>query len=121
MTFRERHFERIRPGSIARVQFRGSETAFTAPVSSLRGLGERRNNPDLSAIERARADPTLTLYLDIPPADVANPEVAAAFCDVGRSAEVHITRPPNAVTGRLFSWFGRADATLAESAPARAD
>lgn len=93
VTFDERHFGRIGPGSVAEVRLKGSADSFTAPVSALRGVGNDDGTARLSAIERARTQPSLTLFLEIPGVDVARPGAASAFCDVGRSAEVRIRRP----------------------------
>ena len=105
VTFNEKHFERIRPGSIAHVRLKGSGATFSAPVEALRGLAQAGSDADLSAIERARADPALTLYLRLPAADPAEPAVATAFCDVGRSADVRIVRADRTLRGGLFSRF----------------
>ena len=46
-----------------------------------------------AAVERPIDATGLKVFIGLDPADVSDPEVAAAFCDVGRTAEVRIRDP----------------------------
>ena len=88
----ERHFERIRAGSPASVQLKGAAGWFTAEVEAVRGAGGRFDRPALAAVVPQDDNYELSVLVRLPAADVGQPEVAQAFCDVGRSADVRFGR-----------------------------
>ncbi len=92
--FNERAFEDIPPGTEARVQLRGSQKTFVARVTSRHAAG---SGAAQSAVDAAVLEPHenggVKVFLQLDPVDVADPETAAAFCDVGRTAEVQIRTP----------------------------
>ncbi len=94
VVFDERAFESLAPGTEATVRLRGSDRGFRAVVSSRHASG---GGSAVAAIDEAVAGRAVkdgvTVFLRLDPADVSDPEVAAAFCDVGRTAEVQIKDP----------------------------
>lgn len=102
VAFSERHFERIAPGTTAEVRLRGSRETIEARVTSLRGAAERPRGNEVPAIQRSEVLSEFTLFLDLAPVDPASGGRAAAFCDVGRSAEVRFDRPGSAAVGRFL-------------------
>lgn len=119
----ERHFERIRTGSPAWVRLKGADGWFTAEVEAVRGAGGRFDRPALAA-EVPREDTTqLSVIVRLPVAEVARPEVAHAFCDVGRTADVRFGRPETAILARLRRAFDAVTtraAALGGGSPGRA-
>lgn len=98
----ERHFERIRPGDPASVQLKGGAERFEARVEAIGGAGTWRRNAALAAAPRAEAGSgELHAVLRLRPADVSRPEVAATYCDVGRSAQVRFDRDALPAVDRL--------------------
>ena len=91
VVFAERSFEDIPPGTPASVQLRGSGNTFEARVVSRHAAG---GGSVLSAVDAAVLEPQedggVKVFLALDPSDVSDPDVAAAFCDVGRTAEVRI-------------------------------
>lgn len=90
----ERHFEQIRIGSPATVQLKGSSNWFTAEVEAVRGAGGRFDRPALAAMATRDDRDQLSVIVRLPVAEVSRPEVAHAFCDVGRTADVRFGRSP---------------------------
>lgn len=92
--FEERAFENLPTGTRATVRLRGSDQAFAAVVVSRHAAGR---GAALSAVDAAVLEPYETggvkVFLRMDPADVSDPDVAAAFCDVGRTAEVQVRHP----------------------------
>ena len=119
----ERHFERIRTGSPAWVRLKGADGWFTAEVEAVRGAGGRFDRPALAA-EVPREDTTqLSVIVRLPVAEVGRPEVAHAFCDVGRTADVRFGRPETAILARLrraFDAVATRAAALGGETPVRA-
>ncbi|MBT8416104.1 MAG: HlyD family secretion protein [Silicimonas sp.] len=117
--FDERAFENLPQGTAAEVRLRGSDRSFTARVVSRHAAGR---GAALSAVDAAVLDPYETggvkVFLGIDPADITDPGVAAAFCDVGRTAEVfirhrHFAGTFDPVLKRLGLWWSGQKATLA--------
>lgn len=88
----ERLFDQIRPGDPATVKLKGSSKEFTATVEAVRGSGASFARPLLAADPKKAEGDELSVIVGLAPADVADPRVAASFCDVGRSAEVRFDR-----------------------------
>ncbi|MEK6217224.1 MAG: HlyD family efflux transporter periplasmic adaptor subunit, partial [Boseongicola sp.] len=89
--FAERSFEDIPPGTPASVQLRGSANTFEARVVSRHAAGGGAVLPAVdAAVLEPQKDGGVKVFLALDPSDVSNPQVAAAFCDVGRTAEVRI-------------------------------
>ena len=119
VVFEERAFENLPPGTEATVRLRGAETAFRASVVSRHAAGRGAAQ---SAVDAAVLEPYETggvkVFLRLEPADISDPAVAAAFCDVGRTAEVQVRHPLFAegfapLTGRLSAYLPKARAVLA--------
>ena len=89
--FTEKAFENIPAGTEATVRLRGSGHAFSARVVSRHaaGGGVAHSAVD-AAIANVRDAGGVKVFLSMEPADVGDPAVAHAFCDVGRTAEVQI-------------------------------
>ena len=89
--FDERAFENLPPGTRASVRLRGAEHAFEATVVSRHAAGRGAAQ---SAVDAAVLEPYETggvkVFLRMDPADISDPAVATAFCDVGRTAEVRV-------------------------------
>ncbi len=110
----ERLFDAIRPGSTAWVQFRGSSEHFAAKVAAVRGSGAKFSNPQLAAETPVVAEGQLRVLVPLQPAQAGVTSASggdAAFCDVGRTAEVRFERD---YARRLFGMTG-AFAGLGES------
>lgn len=110
----ERAFERIPIGAEARVRLSGSSGWFPATIearhAAVGGIASVQN----AAVEDVSKGSGMTVFLRMEPADVSDPDVAAAFCDVGRRAEIRIPRSgPSFLTNPLASLktFFAADAT----------
>lgn len=117
--FDERAFENLPQGTEAEVRLRGSEQSFRASVVSRHAAGR---GATLSAVDAAVLEPYETggvkVFLRIDPADVRNPDVAAAFCDVGRTAEVFVRHQRFAglwgpVRERIGHWWSGQETALA--------
>ncbi|MXQ06566.1 hypothetical protein GQ651_01775 [Alphaproteobacteria bacterium GH1-50] len=99
--------EQVPPGTPARVRLRGAETSFLARVAFRRAVGG-----GTALTQELQDEPAnmrgggVRVYLTLPPADIAADGVAERFCDVGRTAEVQIDRPP--VLPRVAAWIERA-------------
>lgn len=104
--FEERAFENLPPGTPARVRLRGSQRSFEATVASRHAAarGAAQSAVDAALLEPHEAG-GVKVFLSLDPADTDDPEVAAAFCDVGRTAEVHVRH--ERVSGLFGSLFGR--------------
>lgn len=118
--FDERAFENLPQGTEAEVRLRGSDHAFRATVVSRHAAG--RGSSSLSAVDAAVLAPYETggvkVFLRIEPADIRDPGVASAFCDVGRTAEVFVRRKGFArfrdpLLKRLGTWWSGQEAALA--------
>lgn len=98
--FDERAFENLPPGTRASVRLRGAEHAFEATVVSRHAAGRGAAQ---SAVDAAVLEPYETggvkVFLRMDPADISDPAVATAFCDVGRTAEVRVRHQR---VGRVF-------------------
>lgn len=91
VTVPERHFESIRPGAAANVHLLGSADSFVAVVEAVRGAGAKPDHPTFAATPPDVPSGQLHVLIRLPPpADPA--AAAAAFCDVGRTAEVRFDR-----------------------------
>lgn len=94
VVFPERSFESLPPGTMAEVRLRGGRQTFAARVVSRHAAAR---GGTLSAVDAAVLSPYedggVKVFLALEPADVTDPAVAAAFCDVGRTAEVRIRDP----------------------------
>lgn len=117
--FEERAFENLPQGTRASVRLRGSDTAFEATVVSRHAAGRGAAQ---SAVDAAVLEPYETggvkVFLRMEPADIHDPDVAAAFCDVGRTAEVQVRHPRLAgvlapLRARISDWGPRGRAVLA--------
>lgn len=97
----ERLFERIRTGSPAWVRLKGADGWFTAEVEAVRGAGGRFDRPALAAVVPRDDESQLSVLVRLPVADVGRPEVAHAFCDVGRTADVRFDRAPTALAHQI--------------------
>lgn len=108
----ERHFDAIRPGSSAWVQLRGSPDHFEARVAAVRGSGGKFSNPQLAAEAPDIAEGQLRVLVALdPPAPApilaGGPDpVSAAFCDVGRTAEVRFDRGFATGATQVFAGLG---------------
>ena len=109
VVFTERSFEYIPPGTPARVQLRGSGDRFEARVVSRHAAG---GGAVLSAVDAAVLEPPedggVKVFLALDPSDTSDPNVAAAFCDVGRTAEVRIRNAD------IYGWIDPVRDFLAE-------
>lgn len=107
----ERHFESIAPGAPATVRLRGAARPFEARVTAVRGAGAKLAFPDLAAEPPLVPEGQLRVLIALEPVafDGATGEMAANFCDVGRTAEVRFDR---SLAGdlRLFGLEGLAGA-----------
>lgn len=113
----EAHFESIVPGSPATVRLKGSARAFEARVHAVRGSGAKPDHPDLSSEPPQVPPGQLRILVELAPPPLSGPEAAAtaaAFCDVGRTADVRFDR---SVAGDL-RLFGLALPWAATAAPA---
>ena len=91
----ERHFESIVPGTHAQVRLRGSTESFEATVDAVMGSGAKTDQAELSSRPPQVPAGQLRVFIQLAPADLsgrARAETAAAFCDVGRTAEVRFDR-----------------------------
>ena len=91
----ERHFETIAPGTRAQVRLRGSAERFEARVEAVKGAGAKSDHAELSSEQPFVPEGQLRVFVGLEPADLAGAGAegtAAAFCDVGRTAEVRFTR-----------------------------
>lgn len=90
----ERHFESIAPGAPATVRLRGGARPFEARVTAVRGAGAKLAFPDLAAEPPLVPEGQLRVLIALEPVvfDGAAGEMAASFCDVGRTAEVRFHR-----------------------------
>ena len=107
----EGSIEKVPPGTPARVWLRGADAPFTARVAFRRAVGggtalSQQPRDDMAALPRGG----VRVFLTLPPADVMADGVAERFCDVGRTAEVQIDRPP--LLPRLAVWVARARAVF---------
>ena len=119
VVFEERAFENLPPGTRAVVRLRGSDEAFEAMVVSRHAAGRGAAQ---SAVDAAVLEPYETggvkVFLRMSPANIRDPEVAAAFCDVGRTAEVQVRHPRLAgmldpLIGGIRDWVPRGRAAFA--------
>ena len=117
--FEERAFETLAPGTLATVRLRGSDHPFEAAVVSRHAAGRGAAQ---SAVDAAVLEPYETtgvkVFLRMAPADTRDPAVAAAFCDVGRTAEVQVRHPHFAglldpVWKAVSAWMPRGQALAA--------
>ncbi len=90
VVFAERSFEVIPPGTPARVQLRGSGETFQARVVSRHAAGGAVQSAVDAAVLEQHVDGGVKVFLALDAPDTSDPDVAAAFCDVGRTAEVRI-------------------------------
>lgn len=92
--FEERAFENLPAGTRATVRLRGSDHPLEARVVSRHAAGRGAAQ---SAVDAAVLEPYETggvkVFLRMEPTDISDPEVAAAFCDVGRTAAVQVRHP----------------------------
>jgi hypothetical protein len=107
---REGAFEAIGIGEVAEVHFKGAPRPVTARVAAGRGAGSQPARGELAAAPIEVADGMLSVLLDLPPADVTDAEVSARFCDVGRSAQVKLSRD---LPERLAGWSAEVRAVAA--------
>ena len=116
--FEERAFENLAPGTRASVRLRGSNQPFEATVVSRHAAGRGAAQ---SAVDAAVLEPYETsgvkVFLRMEPADIRDPAVAAAFCDVGRTAEVQVRHHRFAglldpVRERVSVWVPRGQALV---------
>lgn len=91
----ERHFESIAPGETAAIRLKGSQSWLEARIVSVIGSQSRIDRPAFGAAHPSLDDRQLSVFLALPAADPSNPDVARAFCDVGRTAEVRFERSRN--------------------------
>jgi len=94
VVFDERAFESLPTGSEASVMLRGADQTFSATVVSRHAAG---GGAAVSAVDAAVNEAEFAngvkVFLRLDPADLGDPDVAQAFCDVGRTAEVRIRDP----------------------------
>ncbi len=118
-------------GSTAWVRLKESKSAFLAEVETVRGAGAQTEIGRLAAEPARMSEKTLTVMLRLEPADVSDPETAARFCNVGRTAEVRFERNfRGGLVGRLawlqersevaFDAFWQAVSALRKEAPEKA-
>lgn len=89
--FEERAFENLPAGTEATVRLRGAGAPFSARIVSRHAAGGGSAVSAVDAAVLASEDSDgVKVFLAMEPADITDPEVAAAFCDVGRTAEVQI-------------------------------
>lgn len=109
----ESHFESIVPGALAQVRLRGGSETFQARVDAVRGSGAKPDHPDLSSEPPQVAEGQLRVYVSLDPVDLEGEGAAAsaaAFCDVGRTAEVRFDRSVAGdlkLFGSLLPWRPR--------------
>jgi multidrug resistance efflux pump len=108
----ERHFERIRPGDAASVRLKGGADSFEARVEAVGGAGVWRRTGRAAAPRPQTGAGELHAVLRLDPADATRPEVAATYCDVGRSAQVRFEREALPQVERLAETIARAAARL---------
>ena len=112
VVFDERAFENLPPGTPATVRLRGADEPFGAVVVSRHAAGRGAAQ---SAVDAALLEPYedggVKVFLKLAAADIRDPEVAAAFCDVGRTAEVRIRR--HDIAGTIAPLIERLVARLA--------
>ncbi|MGI9388836.1 MAG: HlyD family efflux transporter periplasmic adaptor subunit, partial [Boseongicola sp.] len=90
VVFAEHSFEDIPPGTRALVQIRGSSETFETLVVSRHAAGGGAHSAVDAAVLEPHKDGGVKVFLALDPSQVSDPAVAAAFCDVGRTAEVRI-------------------------------
>ncbi|MGI9393754.1 MAG: HlyD family efflux transporter periplasmic adaptor subunit [Boseongicola sp.] len=90
VVFAEHSFEDIPPGTSAYVQLRGSSDTFETRVVSRHAAGGGAHSAVDAAVLEPHKDGGVKVFLALNPSEVSDPAVAAAFCDVGRTAEVRI-------------------------------
>ncbi len=113
VVFDERAFEDLQAGSEAIVYLRGSDDPFNATVVSRHAAGGGAAIPAIdAAVGAAENTNGVKVFLRLDPADIGDPNVAQAFCDVGRTAEVRIRDPR--VTRLFDNIFARLTATARE-------
>ena len=109
VVFDEKAFENLPAGTEATVLLRGALNAFSATVVSRHAAG---GGTAVSAVDAAVATTRdkhgVTVFLRLDSADITDPSVAAAFCDVGRTAEVQIRDP------RFVGLFDQLQATWSQ-------
>lgn len=91
----ESHFETIVPGTPAYVRLRGSAEPFQARVEAVKGAGAKSDYAELSSEPPFVPEGQLRVFVGLDPADLDGADaerIAAAFCDVGRTAEVRFAR-----------------------------
>ncbi len=98
-----RHFENIAPGDPATILLKGSGKRFTAHVEAVGGAGARFDHPNLASDTPSVAAGDVQILVRLDPVDLDDPNVAATFCDVGRTAEVRFARPKGAVAGQFIA------------------
>jgi len=100
VVFAEHSFEDIPPGTPAHVQLRGSNDTFETHVVSRHaaGGGAAQSAVDAAVLEPHK-DGGVKVFLALDPSNVTDPEVAAAFCDVGRTDEVRIRN------AEIYKWI----------------
>ncbi len=83
-------------GDIAEVRLKGGGAPFPARVAAIRGAGSLVMGGSLAAAPVDLSPGRLTIIMHLPPANVQDAETAARFCDVGRTAQVRLSRdvPP---------------------------
>ncbi|MFC4730826.1 HlyD family efflux transporter periplasmic adaptor subunit [Salipiger abyssi] len=101
----ERHFEKIVPGTEVSVRLKGAEKPFTGKIFAAYGGGSRPNRNMQAAQPRITTPNGLRVIVTIPKPDLEDENVARAFCDVGRSAEVRMNIPSGSVASE---WMERA-------------
>lgn len=108
----ERHFENIHPGDSARVRLKGASGWIEGRVEAVRGAKGRLDRPTLAAIPPDVADSQLSVTVRLPPADATRSEIARAFCDVGRTADVRFEKPQAAASAHLYRIVARLSAMI---------
>lgn len=108
----ERFFERFQVGDPASIRLKGSDHWVIGTVRSVRGPGSHYDSPDLAAqlgeVERNQ----IAVHVELPPVAAATGSVAAAFCDVGRTADVHFARDEDGFLGMLTKTMAGAQGRL---------
>ncbi len=96
-----RHFERVRPGDPATILFKGAGARVGGRVEAVGGAGARFDHPSLASdpAEIGVGDVQVLVRLD--PVDPSDADVAASFCDVGRTAEVRFARGGRGLLDRI--------------------
>jgi len=119
----ENIFDEVSAGTLAEVRLRGSEKGwFLARVVSRHASAGGSTSAVDAAIPDIAKGQGMKVFLQIAPADPRRPGVAAAFCDVGRSAEVRIPRHTPQVIANSLSFlrqlWGAGRDAVAGSGPA---